>query len=294
MDGYENRTRNLLALTQIAGLGRKRIKKLVFIAEKKLSFIGEIIESGIKSGIIKTEISKQNIEDAINAAEKILDQNDRYGIKSITYLENDFPEYLQYEDGPLIIYYLGELSSMNCDRRVAVIGSRKPERLGYDFAYMAARQVVLKKGIVISGLATGCDSAGHRGALAENGKTVAFLPSGLLNIYPAENQKLADQILDLEGGLVTEYPLQTEPLPYRFVERDRLQAAASQIVIVSSFSERSGTIQTLKYAHAYQRPIYTLKDIVSESPSGFKKLNTLEIDYSVLKFSNIIDVLNHL
>ena len=141
---------------------------------------------------------------------------------------------------------------------------------GADFAFQAGKMLAENNFVVISGLAVGADSSGHAGALKAGGKTVAFLPSGLVQLYPASNRHLAEKICDQGGCLVSEYHHHESVLPYKFIERDRLQSASSQFVIVSNFSPGSGTIHTLDYANRYQKPIYSIPVIHEESRAGFE------------------------
>ncbi|WKY45851.1 DNA-processing protein DprA [Eubacteriaceae bacterium ES2] len=285
---------NLLTLTQISGLGRKRIKKLLKKSDLINNSLDELLEMACDIGIIKVLPTEQSLKMAADSTADIFAKNARYGIKMMTYFDDDFPKCLLYDDGPVVIYYLGNIDCLDINKRVAVIGSRNPDQNGIRFAYNVAKEIALQNGVIISGLALGCDTAGHRGALSVKGRTLAFLPSGLLNIYPEVNRTLAHEILDNGGGLISEYSLATDAHVYQFVERDRLQAAASQIVMVSSFAQSSGTLHTLKFANKYSRSIYTIEEIVKRNPTGFGALNALEISYSIINFSEIVDVLDQL
>jgi DNA processing protein len=281
-------------MMEIPGLGRKRLKKVLNSGQENAESINNLLDRACEMGIIKAMPSEQTVKKAEDLASTIASQNARYGIKMMSCLNHNFPKCLLYEDGPVLIYYLGDISCLDLKKCVAVIGSRDPDQLGSRFAYNAAKEIALNGGVTVSGLAIGCDTAGHRGALSVKGKTVAFLPSGLLNIYPSVNQTLAHEILDSGGCLISEYSPKTEAHAYRFVERDRLQAAASQMIVTSSFAHNSGTLHTLKFADALSRPIYTIEEIVRGNPTGFRTLNSLGIAYSVKKFQEIVDLLTHL
>lgn len=87
------------------------------------------------------------------------------------------------------------------------------ERLACD---LAARGLT-----IVSGMARGVDSAGHRGAIAGKGKTVAVFGTGIDVIYPKENTRLSEQILALGGALISEFPIGTFPAPQNFPIRNR-------------------------------------------------------------------------
>lgn len=106
---------------------------------------------------------------------------------------------------------------------------------------------------IVSGLALGCDTVGHLGALDMNGTTTAVLAHGLDHVYPKENKYLADKILDNGGLLITEYPINQRPQPRFFIERDRIQAGLSLGTIVIETDLKSGTMKTVGFTIEYGR-----------------------------------------
>lgn len=111
------------------------------------------------------------------------------------------------------------------------------------------------KGIpVISGLAEGCDTYAHMGALDQAGGTVAVLPSGFNKIYPKQNTGLAASIAEA-GCLVSEYSQDTASSKFTFVRRDALIAALGKGTIVMECGVKSGTMHTAEAAHEMHRPI---------------------------------------
>jgi predicted Rossmann fold nucleotide-binding protein DprA/Smf involved in DNA uptake len=101
------------------------------------------------------------------------------------------------------------------------------ERLAHD---LAARGLT-----IISGMARGIDTAGHRGAIAAKGKTVAVFGTGIDVIYPKENSRLSEQILALGGALISEFPIGTSAAPQNFPIRNRI-AAGSRFAYKAAFS----------------------------------------------------------
>ena len=108
--------------------------------------------------------------------------------------------------------------------RVAVVGSRSPSPSGEHVAYEIAWGLARAGVVVVSGLARGIDSAAHRGALDAGGLTMAFLGCGFDQLGPRSARELGTRIRE-RGALVTEYPPDAVPKPYRFVHRNRLIAA---------------------------------------------------------------------
>lgn len=213
-------------------------------------------------------ITRQMDRAASRRAEEIVKACEKYDIHYMNRTNPLFPAALAGEDGPALIYYRGDLSVLDNPKRAAVIGTRTPTPAGKTYAKTIGRTLAEAGYTVVSGLALGCDTAGHRGCLDGGGKTVAFLPGGLDAIYPKTNQRLADEILQNGGCLISEYPPDNNkknayPKGYQFVARDRLQAMSSQAVCCSEFDAASGTLHTLKYAKQYGVPVLTSPAIAS-------------------------------
>jgi DNA processing protein len=141
--------------------------------------------------------------------------------------------------------------------RVAIVGARSASpsgrRAAYEIAYGLARAGVT----VVSGLARGIDAAAHQGALDANGITVAFLGSGLDVLYPRSSRMLAEAIPE-RGALVSEYPPGSPPLPYQFVERNRLIAAYTRGTLVVEAGARSGALITVAFALESGRDVWAV------------------------------------
>ena len=136
---------------------------------------------------------------------------------------------------------------------VAVIGTREPSSLGYKIAERLGYKFGEAGLNVVSGLAIGCDTGGHKGSLQAHGLTTAILAQGLDKVYPKENKELADSIIDNGGCLISEYFVGSVSQASNFVERDRLQAGLSHAVVVVETDIKGGTMHTVKYAEKYQR-----------------------------------------
>lgn len=284
----------IIGLLQLKGVGRQKVKLLLdmIIAPEDLSF-NEIVEIGQSFDIISSQISQAAIEVARDCAKRLIDECDEFGIQCKSYLDCGFPDCLSFSDYPVLLYYQGDLEVLNDRKRAAVIGSRTPSPLGSDFAFQAGKILAENKFVVISGLAVGSDYYGHTGCLEAGGKTVAFLPSGLMQLYPASNRGLAERICDQGGCLISEYSHHETAQPYRFIERDRLQSSSSQFLIVSNFAPGSGTIHTLDYADKYNKPIYSIPVIYQESRAGFNQLSQKRIDYQIIENTELTQIIEN-
>ena len=169
----------------------------------------------------------------------------------------DYPK--SFEDlgdnAPTVLYALGNVELLNQGRKIAVIGSRRVSEEGYETAYQYAKLQVLQGNVIVSGLALGCDTAAHRGALDAGGLTIAVVGSGLDCCHPIENEGLLNDIINNDGLILTEYELGQPAKPFRLTARCRLQAALADEIYVAECRVKSGTMRTIKWAQHLGRPI---------------------------------------
>lgn len=284
----------IIGLLQLKGVGRQKVKLMLdMITAPESLDLKEIVEIGQTFHIISNQIGQTELDASMDDTKRLIDECDELGIHYKSYLAADFPACLSFSDKPVLLYYQGDLEVLNHPKQAAVIGSRSPSRLGSDFAFQAGKLLAENNFVVISGLAVGSDADGHSGCLAAGGKTVAFLPSGLAQVYPASNRGLAENICDQGGCLVSEYSHHETVQPYKFIERDRLQSGTSQFMIVSNFAPGSGTIHTLDYANKYNKPIYSIPVIYEESREGFNHLDQKQINYQIIENSELSHVIEN-
>lgn len=155
---------------------------------------------------------------------------------------------------PKFLYYRGDIDLLQSSV-VAVIGSREISERGKVISRNIAQALCKRKKTVLNGLALGCDAEALNGVVECGGKGIAVMPCGLDQIYPKTNQKLAEEILEKGGCLISEYPEGISPRKENFVARDRLQALFSSLVIVVESQAGSGTWHTVEYARRFQRPV---------------------------------------
>jgi DNA processing protein len=159
-------------------------------------------------------------------------------------------------DAPGVLYVRGDVRILS-EPQLAMVGSRNPTAGGRATAREFA-MFFANAGITItSGLALGIDTACHEGALAGGGPTVAVLGCGLDQIYPRENQALADRIA-ATGALITEFPPGSSPLPAYFPQRNRIIAGLSHGTLVVEAAQRSGSLITARLAGVAGREVFAI------------------------------------
>lgn len=197
------------------------------------------------------------VMERFSEAEELLDKTRSTNNGSVLNFR-DFPTKLrEMDDPPLLVHCLGD-SSLISSPSVAVIGTREPTGFGSDAAIEFGKQLAENGQVVVSGLALGCDTGGHEGCLEADGKTIAVLAHGLDTMFPKENRDLAISILSRGGLLLSEYKFGVGARGHQFVERDRIQAALSDAVIVVETGVEGGTLHTVGFAEKNDVPVFAL------------------------------------
>lgn len=265
----------ILTLQQLRGFGPKKIEQVAAaISESHLQSMGleelyDLLEELRNNGRLKGLSSfpeYEQVEHACRIAGMIMRRSEDQGIKMVSRYDTDFPTNLLHTvnekgklDIPVLLFYKGDLS-ITKKPAVAIIGTREPspqgklagERLGEYFANHGFN--------VVSGLALGCDTAGHRGALTSSqGTTTAFLAHGLDSVYPPENTVLAEEILDRGGLLMSEYAIGEHVNRNYLVNRDRLQAALADSTIVIQTGIKGGTMHAVNATLAAGKRVYAVE-----------------------------------
>ena len=222
----------------------------------------------------------------------ILELSSRYDIKATFFGAEDYPEGLHYITmPPLILYYRGELEPAVDEICLGVVGTRKATAYGKASCKKLLEPVCRLGATIVSGLATGIDTAAHTAALNVGGKTIAVLASGLQTIYPPQNQKLAETII-ANGALVSEYEPGTPIEPWQFVTRNRIISGLSTAVFIVEGSHKSGAMITAKHAIDQNREIMALPGPInhpnSQGPNYLIKNGAL----CVTEADDIIQVLD--
>lgn len=196
-------------------------------------------------------------------------------------------------------------------KTVAIVGSRHNTKYGKEVAYKLAYELGKKSVIVVSGLAFGIDSIAHRGCLDAGGVTIAVLGTPIDHIFPVSHKSLAEQILQQNGAIISEYPSRSLPdvplapgeyydkntgerlldLKTSFLYRNRLIAGLSDIVVVVEAAERSGSLNTATHALEQGKEVYAVPgNITNPYSQGCNKL----IRQGAIPYTEPTDILREL
>ena len=201
-----------------------------------------------------------------------MEKLERYNVSVLTCEDPRYPARLkEIHDYPPVLYVRGNLISTD-EPCLAVVGTRRPSIYGRQVTEEVASDLARSKITITSGLAKGIDSIAHRAALDVTGKTVAVFASGLDIVYPAENAKLAQAIME-QGALISEYPLGVKPKPENFPLRNRIMSGLSLGVLVVEAGERSGALITAFQAVEQNREVFAIPgSILSPTSKGTNRL----------------------
>ncbi|OWR80062.1 DNA-processing protein DprA [Porphyromonas gingivalis] len=300
-------TKELLAtLSCLKGFGPKSILKIAEGAEG-IETPKDLYK--YMSTLSDKKIQNVTLQDILGGYEEVLyllEKSEDEGISLMGYYDAEFPRILHDcidENGkitpPLLLYYRGNLELLKLPG-LAIIGTREPT----DNGILAGRffsENLAKRGFnIISGLAIGCDTSAHEGALLAGGATTAFLAHGLNwdSIYPRENLKLAERIVESGGLLLSEYSIGEKVNRYNLVARDRLQAGLAKGTIVIQTGERGGTMHAVNATIKAEKPLYAVEyskaeDLVHEKTQGNLMLIKTE-KAAPINSKNIDSVVNEL
>lgn len=206
-------------------------------------------------------------------ANKILNEAVRTKTKIITFDNKLYSKELKrIYDYPIIVYAKGNLELLN-RKSIAIVGCRNCSEYGkiiaQKFGYLLAR----KNFCIVSGMAKGIDSYAHKGALATKGNTIAVLGSGVNYIYPEENKKIYEEILNKNGLVISEYGINTKPIPENFPKRNRIISGLSEKILIVEATKKSGSIITAEIAAQQGKNVYAIPgNITSEKSIGTNEL----------------------
>jgi len=218
-------------------------------------------------GISPQKVSALQSQRNFDRAAKDVERCRQKGYTVLTLEDDSYPEHLRETfDPPHVLYCAGDLAALK-GPAVSIVGARKPTPYGRAVSDKLAGDLASLGLVVVSGLARGIDSIAHWGAVKE-GRTVAVLGSGLDNIYPSENRRLAEKISSA-GAVISEFPLRSKPLGFHFPQRNRIICGLSLATVVIEATMKSGSLITARLALEQNREVMAVPgNITSDRSRG--------------------------
>lgn len=199
------------------------------------------------SAVKITDYTSDSIKKAERAASQVQKICDEKQIQIKYSLLDSYP----------ILYLLGNDKLLYTPQKIGMIGTRTPSQEVKQNAHSTAKKLAENGITIVSGLAKGCDTAAHEGALSAGGSTIAVLPCGILSIYPTENRPLAQQI-GKKGLLVSEYPPYFTIQPYAAIQRNYLLEQLSDQLLLCQSGLQGGSKYAIKQALIHKKRVFAL------------------------------------
>ncbi|MEH6576232.1 MAG: DNA-processing protein DprA [Amphritea sp.] len=185
----------------------------------------------------------------------------------ISFADDSYPPMLRnIADPPLLLYIRGNLERLHYPQ-IAIVGSRSASKTGLQHAYNFGRALTQAGLTITSGLALGVDGEAHRACVELKAPTIAVLGNGLERIYPRHHARLAEDIVAMDGALISEYPLGTPPLARNFPKRNRIISGLSAGVLVVEVANKSGSLITARMALEQGREVFALPGTLNNPQS---------------------------
>lgn len=286
-------TEKLLAISQLKGVGAKKIQSLLSVPGIESLDLNTLINNFLPNGAAYSEVdindcsqfSKQQIEIANDKQHSI-----------ISPLDGLFPNSLKrMHDCPNILFVAGDASQLK-NKSITVIGTREPSEHGEEIAKRITKWFADRDWNIVSGLAYGVDKLAHEQSMKSSSKTIAVLAQGLEKVYPAKHKYLTEKIVESGGALISEYAYNSYSGRANFVQRDRIQAGLSSGVVLIQSSLSGGSLHASRKAIEYERALIVagqssrdMNDSIDNIQANMTLLKGTEIEIFNLLKNNSFD-----
>lgn len=231
----------------------------------KIPGVGSVIANNLHNG-----------KNVLQRAEEELKFIEQYKITPLFFTDENYPNRLKNcNDGPIMLYYKGN-ANLNCEKIVAVVGSRKPSEYGKQITEEFVKELKDSGILIVSGLAYGVDILSHKVALDIGLNTVGVLGHGLDRIYPHAHERVAKKMIE-QGGLLTDFISQTNPDAVNFPKRNRIVAGMCDALVIVESKQKGGSLITATIANSYNKDVFAFPgragDALAEGCNGLIKQN---------------------
>jgi len=226
------------------------------------------------------ELLRKQQGDLLRKADALLHEQQQEGYQVLTSMDAQFPQRLLHlSDGPVVLFYQGT-GELNMERSIGIVGTRSATAYGKKMTIKILEELCPYRPTILSGLAFGIDIEAHKAALQLGLPTLAVLGSPLNRIYPAAHAPLAQQLQQVQGGLLSEYAPGTKLLPGNFPARNRIIAGLSDAGnLQSPFSEGCNLLIKQMKASIYTRAS-DVADALNWTKPGEQKIKKVALDFS--------------
>jgi len=255
-----------LALRMTPGLGTRKAGRLIEVFRTPKAIFrasrSELEASGLSPAVAQSVASGCAFDDAADQQQRML----QAGAALVPVTDPRYPALLrEIFDAPPILYARGRFELLD-GVKLGIVGTRRPTAYGNAAAGRLAKDLAVAGMTIVSGMARGIDTAAHKAVLEVGGDTIAVYGSGLDQIYPAENRKLAEEIAS-KGLILSEFPMGAPPYPQNFPVRNRIISGMSVGVLVVEGSEYSGSAITAKLAAEHNREVFAVPGNITSKMS---------------------------
>lgn len=282
-----------VALQLIPGIGNANAKYLI-------SYMGSVenVFSANKAqllkvpGIGKTVVENLLTKTTLNKSEEICRKCEGLGISIIHYSAKEYPNHLKNVlDAPNLLYFKGK-GSLNPSFSLSIVGTRRATDYGNKITYEIVEGTSSIKPTIFSGLAYGIDIAAHRASVKLGIPTIGVIAGGIDKLYPTAHQKTAEQMIENDGGILSEHPPGKIPEAHLFPARNRIIAGISEATVVVEAAIKGGALITADLADSYNKPVFAVPgNTDSEYSAG---CNNLIRDQKALIYTQPKDIFYHL
>jgi len=280
-----------LALRMAPGLGARKAGQLlrhfstpqaIFRASKN-----ELEGAGVQASVAQSIASGCSFEEAALQQEKMRVA----GVDLVPIRDPRYPPLLrEILDPPVALFTKGHTELLG-SVMLGIVGTRRPTPYGQAVAERLGKDLAAASLTIISGMARGIDTAGHKGALAAGADTIAVFGCGLDHIYPAENRRLAEQIAE-RGLLISEFPVGAPAHPQNFPVRNRIISGVSIGVLVVEGAQYSGSAITARLAMEQGRDVFAVPGSIMSKMSWAPNLLIKQGAKLVQDWNDVITELN--
>ena len=288
-----NNTIHKIALSKLHGFGPIRIAQLT----SKMGGIDDIFSSSIQeiylqSGFSKSLLREMKRDEALVFAEKEWNYCEKNQLQHLFILDENYPRRLkQCQDAPIMLYFKGTCD-LNQKKIISIVGTRNETNYGQKILEELVSAFAHKNILVVSGLAYGVDIRAHRLCLENKIETVAVLGHGLDRIYPSSHRSTASKMIQ-NGGLLTEFPSNTNPDRENFPMRNRIIAGLSDATIVIESKESGGSMITADLANDYSRDVFAYPgDVDRMYSAGCNALIKNQKAHLITKSADLLKIMN--